>query len=102
MEDALRSCTQYLTDARQDETKEHWAKTYHSLVLLGKLRTAMRWRTEREKGGVLLPEDKCTKTGESVMEVLYTKNPDACPLSAASLDTYPKKTARDGPFRHHI
>ena len=51
--------------------------------------TEVRWITNREKGGVLLPEDKCTKTGELVMEVLCTKNTDARPPSAACLDAYP-------------
>ena len=50
---------------------------------------AVRWITEREKGGVLLPEETCTKTGERVMEVLRTKHPDARPPSAESLDAYP-------------
>ena len=44
---------------------------------------------EREKGGVLLPEDNCMKTGERVLEVLRTKHLDARPPSAACLDTYP-------------
>ena len=64
VEDTLRSCTQYLTAVRREETAEHRAKTYHILVLRGKLRAAVRWIMEREKGGVLLPEDNCTKTGE--------------------------------------
>ena len=89
VEDALRSCTQYLTAVRRDETAEHWAKTYHSLVLRGILRTAVRWITEWEKGGVLLPEDKCKKMGERVIEVLRTKHPDTRPLSVAILDAYP-------------
>ena len=83
VEDTLRSCKQYLTIIHREETVEHRAKTYHSLVLRGKLRTAVRWITEWEKGGVLLPEDNCTKTVELVMEVLRTKHPDACPPSAA-------------------
>ena len=41
------------------------------------------------EGGFLLTEDKCMKTGERVMEVLRTKNPDARPPSAACLDAYP-------------
>ena len=49
----------------------------------------MKWITDHEKGGVLLPEDKCTKTGEYVMEVLHTKHLDARPPSAAILDAYP-------------
>ena len=67
VEDALRSCTQYLTAVRQDETAEHRAKTYHSLMLRGKLWTVVRWITERKKGRVLLPEEKCSKTEERVM-----------------------------------
>ena len=47
------------------------------------------WITEREKGGVLQPDDHCTKTGERVMEVLCTKHPDARPPLAACLDAYP-------------
>ena len=63
-------------------------KTYHSMVLRGNLRTAVRWITEQEKRGVLHPKEHCTKTGERLMEVLHTKNPDARPLSTAILDTY--------------
>ena len=89
VEDTLRSCTQYLTAVRREETAEYRAKTFHSLVLREKLRTAVRWITEREKGGVILPEDNCTKTGDRVMEVLHTKHPKARPLSAACMDVYP-------------
>ena len=45
-------------------------KTSHSLVLRGKLRMAVRWIMERGIGGVLQPEEICTKTEERVMEVL--------------------------------
>ena len=79
VEDTLRSSTQYLTAVRREETAEHRAKTFHGLVLRGKLRTAVRWITEREKGGVLLPEEQFTKTGERVLEVLCTKHLDARP-----------------------
>ena len=51
-------------------TAEHRAQTYHSLVLRGKLRTAVRWITKRDTGRVLQPGDRCTKTGDRVMEVL--------------------------------
>ena len=57
-------------------------------MLRGKLRTAVRWITEQEKGGVLQPEGHCTKTGDRVFEVLHTKHPDARPPSAACLDAY--------------
>ena len=84
LEDTLRSSTQYLTAVRREETAEHWCKTFHGLVLRGKLRTTVRWITERKKGGVLLPEEQCTKTGERVLEVLHAKHPDARPPSAAT------------------
>ena len=85
----LRACREYLTVARREETAGHQAQTYHSLVLRGKLRTAMRWIMERETGGVLQPGDRCTKTGDRVMEVLHTKHPEARTPTAASLDSYP-------------
>ena len=50
-----------------EETADHRAKTYHSLVLHGKLRTAVRWITEWETGVVLQPGDRCTKMGDQEM-----------------------------------
>ena len=44
-EDMLRMCAEYLTVARREETAEHRAQNYHSLVLRGKLRTAVKWIT---------------------------------------------------------
>ena len=57
VKDTMRSCEEYLTVARREETVEHRAQTYHSLVLRGKLQTAVRWITEREMGAVLQPGD---------------------------------------------
>ena len=67
---------------------EHWAQTYHSLVLRGKLRTAVGWIMEREMGVVLQPGNRCTKTGDRVMEMLRTKHPEARTPTAASLNSY--------------
>ena len=67
VEDTLRTCREYLTIARREEMVEHRSQTYHILVLRGKLRTAVRWITERERGGVLQPGDQGTKTGNRVM-----------------------------------
>ena len=61
--DTLRSCEEYLTASRREETAAHRAQTYHSLVLRGKLQSAVRWITERETGGVLKPGNRCEKTG---------------------------------------
>ena len=40
--DTLRLCEEYLTAARREETSEHRAQTYHSLVLRDKPRSAVR------------------------------------------------------------
>ena len=89
IKDTLRACKEYLTVARREETSEHRSQTYHSLVLRGKLWTAVRWITERETDGVLQPGDRCTQTGYQVMEVLHIKHPEARTPTAASLDAYP-------------
>ena len=88
VEDSLWACKEYLTVARREETADHRAKTYHSLVLWGKLRMAVQCLTERETGGVLQPGDRCTKAGDRVMDVLRTKHSEAW-TPTASLDSYP-------------
>ena len=50
VEDTLRSCTKYLTIVCREETAEHRAKSYRSLVLRRKIRTAVRWITEVDHG----------------------------------------------------
>ena len=63
VEETLRTCVQYLASARREETEDHRAKTYHSLALQWKLWMAVRWIAKREIGGLLQPEELCTKTG---------------------------------------
>ena len=46
-----------------EEEDKAVARSYHNTVLLGKLRHAFCWETDREGGGCLLPYDQCTKTG---------------------------------------
>ena len=49
----------------------------------------VRWITDHEKGGVIHPEDNCTKSGELVMYVMCFKYTYACTRSTASLESYP-------------
>ena len=51
-------------------------RSYHDTVLSGNLWQAVRWATDREGGGCLLPDDQCTKNGRPVAEVLREKHPD--------------------------
>ena len=57
----------------EDETV---AQSYYDTVLSGKLWQAVRRATDRDGGGCLLLEDKCTKTGRPVAEVLREKHPN--------------------------
>ena len=87
-------CAEYLNAARREETADHRAQTYHSLVLRGKLRMAVRWITDRETGRFLQPGDRCTKMGDRVMEVLRSKHPEAQTPTVASLDLYPDRPSK--------
>ena len=89
--DTLRTCAEYFTIARREESTENRAQTYHSLVLWGKLRTAVIWIMDRETGGVLQAGERCTKTGDRVMEVLRAKHPESRTPTAASLYSYPER-----------
>ena len=51
------------------------ARSFNARVLSGRLRPAVRSLTGRAGGGVLQPDDKCTKTGQPVWEVLQSKHP---------------------------
>ena len=50
VEDTMRTCAQYLIAACREEYEDHRAQTFHSLVLQGKLQTAVEWITERGEG----------------------------------------------------
>ena len=57
-EDTAHTCEQYLTTNKREDSAEHQAKIFNSLVFRGKLLSAVRWIADIEKGGVL-------QTGES-------------------------------------
>ena len=48
----------------------------------------VRWNKEKEKGGVLQPEDTCPKTDHPALDVLRSKHPEAHPPSEKSLEAY--------------
>ena len=57
-------------------------------MLQWNLRKTVEWIMEQETGVLLQTEEMCTKTGERVMEVMHTKQPDARPPAAANVDIY--------------
>ena len=59
-----------------DKDDDEAAKAYNSRVLSGHLRSAVRTLTNRGGGGVMQPDDHCTKdTGKTVLQVLRAKHP---------------------------
>jgi hypothetical protein len=58
------------------------------MVLQGKLRQAVRWITQRHKGGILYPDDIDIKTGKPVIDVLQSKHPEARVPDAEDLQHY--------------
>jgi hypothetical protein len=61
---------------RDTANEELTAQKYNHMVLDGKLRATVHFAVARNGGGVLLPQDACTKTGQPVMEVLQSQHPD--------------------------
>ena len=52
------------------------ARAFNAKVLSGRLRSACRNLTSSDGGGVLQSDDKCTKTGRPVVDVLQGKHPN--------------------------
>ena len=61
--------------SRRTPDPESIARAFNSKVLSGRLRSAVRGLTSREGGGVMMPDDDCTKTGRPVIDVLRDKHP---------------------------
>jgi hypothetical protein len=89
VEDTLRSMETHLTSKQGKTTPEQRTKTFHQKVLRGNIRGAVRYLTEREKGGILYPDDIDEKTGKTVQSVLESKHPDARTPGVDALTDYP-------------
>ncbi len=59
----VREAMRGVGSGRRNTDEDLIARKYNSMVLDGKLRAAVRFATRRDGGGVLLPQDACTKTG---------------------------------------
>ena len=79
----------YLGKDRRNQEEEQHHKTFSNLVLKGKLCKAVRLVCDREKGGVLQPDElaeDCTGTiNETVTSVLEGKHPIKTISSCATL-----------------
>jgi hypothetical protein len=57
-------------------------------MLRGDIRGAVRYLTERDQGGILFPQDTDKKSGDTVLETLKSKHPDATTPEASTLNPY--------------
>ena len=64
------TCKQYLSSFCKYNSKDHHKKTFHCLVLRGKLYTVARCILELNNGGLMQPSDTCNKTGTYILGVL--------------------------------
>eukprot|EP00978_Attheya_sp_CCMP212_P019497 scaffold54738_cov30-Attheya_sp.AAC.1 len=74
--------------ARARKTQEQREKIFTNLMLQGKLRQAIRFITEREKAGIMLPTDIDEKSGLPVIDVLHSKHPPARVPEVEDLEEY--------------
>jgi hypothetical protein len=78
------------------EVSESVTKKYNSMVLDGKLRGAVRFATGRGLGGPLQPTDKCSKSGDLVIDVLRKKHPRIRKAAEGSLKINGEEAFPDG------
>ena len=87
--ETAHTCNQYLSTSCSKELEEHHAQTFHILVIIIQLQTAVRWVTEQKKESEMLPRYLCTKIDGPVLEMLWGKHPESCAPLYISLDAYP-------------
>ena len=82
----------YLGKARVSQTSEERHRKFSNLVLKGKLREAIRFVCDQEKGGFLQPddlaEDRTGTINKTVAYVLEVRHPSETIPSCATLETY--------------
>ena len=88
VEDTERTMEADLSTKRGDTTDERRRHIFNQKVLRGDLRGAVHYITEREKGGVLMPDDVDETTGDTVFSVLKSKHPDARTPDSTHLPSY--------------
>ena len=90
--DTYNSAMGYLGKSLETQTMEEHHQTFLKLFLKGKLREVIQFVYEREKGGVLQPEqldeDKTGTINETVTSFLEVTQPRKTIPSCATLETY--------------
>ena len=63
-------------------------KVFSRMISRGKIRAAIRYISEREKGGILMPGDTNEKTGDLIKETLAAKHPEARDVDMTNLPDF--------------
>ena len=63
-------------------------KVFSRMICRGKIRAAIRYICEREKGGILMPGDTDEKTGDLIEETLSAKHPEVRDVDMANLPDF--------------
>ena len=89
VQDTISSCESFLSSRRKEHSPEQRNKIFQSLMLRGEIRSAVRFITDREKGGVLLPNNIANdETMETVEDILRSKHPTNRIPDVEKLPTY--------------
>ena len=88
VQDTVRTSKSLISRKKRGMSEEQVSKTYTRLVLQGKLRSAVRFVTERDQGGLLDGDDIDVKSGLPVHQVLESKHPDAMIPEIGALEHY--------------
>ena len=76
VQDTINTAKRGVGGANPSADEESIARQYHSMVIDGRLRAAVRGLTNRDGGGVMNMEDIDQKTKAPVIEVLKGKHPE--------------------------
>ena len=88
IKDKTRTSRAMVSKVARGMPEESISKTFTSLVLNGKMRTAVRFVTLRGAGGVLLPNSTDAKSGRPFINVLRKKHPALIVSDVKVLDHY--------------
>lgn len=88
VETAERDMRGYLQTKRGGLSPEQRLKKFNQRVISGDLRGAIKFLSETEEGGVLMPDEIDSKSGDTVEEVLQSKHPEPRTMDASKLQQY--------------
>ena len=89
VETAELNMKSYLSSRQGTTTPSQRHSIFHKKMLRGEIRSAVRYLTEREQGGVLLPSAIDPTSGHVVSQVLEAKHPQARIPEGTAFPDYP-------------